>query len=409
MSSAPPTDFRRYLIALVSLALVQVVSTMGFNQASVLAPAAAPALGVAAADVAYYVSLVYLAAMISTLGGGAVNRRLGPIRFIQTGLTVAAIGSFVFAVGGVALAAVSALIVGLGSGPLTIASSHILARVSPPRLANVTFSLKQSGVPVGFAICGAVLPTLALDFGWRWAAASIGFLSLATVIAVQPLRRLYDEEQTSPGAQPRRLLPTAAEIFEPLRLAWRDPILRPMCFIGMLFSATQAIVVNFTVVYAVDGLKMSYILAGTLLSAATVAGAFGRVFWGALADLLRKPTTVLAGIGGIVAVAATTMSFTTPAWPTTAVYAICIVLGGTAVGWNGVFIAESAYRAPPGRAAEFTGATQLFVFSGALVSPLLFRTVLAITHSYEVGYLLLAAGVAVCTFFLARAALRSRR
>ena len=99
MSSAPPTDFRRYLIALVSLALVQVVSTMGFNQASVLAPAAAPALGVAAADVAYYVSLVYLAAMISTLGGGAVNRRLGPIRFIQTGLTVAAIGSFVFAVG----------------------------------------------------------------------------------------------------------------------------------------------------------------------------------------------------------------------------------------------------------------------------------------------------------------------
>ena len=405
MSSAAPTDLRRYLIALISLTLVQVVATMGFNQASVLAPAAAPALGVAAADVAYYVSLVYLAAMISTLGGGAINRRLGPIRFIQTGLTVAAIGSFVFAVGGVAMAALSALIVGLGSGPLTIASSHILARVSPPRLANVTFSLKQSGVPVGFAICGAVLPTLALDFGWRWAAASIGFLSIATVIAVQPLRRLYDEEQTS-GPSRQRFLPTVAEIFEPLRLAWRDPILRPMCFIGMLFSATQAIVVNFTVVYAVDGLKMSYVLAGTLLSAATVAGAFGRVFWGALADLLRKPTAVLAGIGGIVAVAATAMSFTTPSWPTTAIYATCIVLGGTAVGWNGVFIAESAYRAPPGRAAEFTGATQLFVFSGALISPLLFRAVLAITHSYEAGYLLLAAGVAVCSFFLARVAMR---
>lgn len=405
MSSAAPTDLRRYLIALVSLTLVQVVATMGFNQASVLAPAAAPALGVAAADVAYYVSLVYLAAMISTLGGGAINRRLGPIRFIQTGLTVAAIGSFVFAAGGVAMAAASALIVGLGSGPLTIASSHILARVSPPRLANVTFSLKQSGVPVGFAICGAVLPTLALDFGWRWAAASIGFLSLATVIAVQPLRRLYDEEEASNQAG-RRFLPTAAEIFEPLRLAWRDPILRPMCFIGMLFSATQAIVVNFTVVYAVDGLKMSYVLAGALLSAATVTGAFGRVFWGALADLLRRPSAVLAGIGGIVAVAATTMAFSTPDWPTTAVYIVCIVLGGTAVGWNGVFIAESASRAPPGRAAEFTGATQLFVFFGALLSPLLFRTVLAITHSYEAGYLLLAAGVAVCSFLLARAAMR---
>jgi MFS family permease len=402
MNAAPPTDLRRYLIALVSLTLVQLVATMGFNQASVLAPAAAPELGVEAADVAYYVSLVYLAAMLSTLGGGTINRRLGPIRFIQAGLLVAAVGSFLFAVGGLALAALSAFVVGLGSGPLTIASSHILAKVSPPRLANVTFSLKQSGVPLGFAICGAALPTLALDFGWRWAAASIGFVSIATAVAVQPLRGLYDEDRhASRGAR----LPTLAEIFEPLGLAWRDPILRPMCFIGMLFSATQAIVVNFTVVYAVDGLQMSYVLAGALLSAATVTGAFGRVFWGAVADLLRKPSAVLAGIGALIAVAATAMAFSTPAWPTVAVYFVLIVLGGTAVGWNGVFIAESALRAPPGRAAEFTGATQLFVFGGALLSPLLFRGVLAITSSYEVGYLLLAAGVAAASLFLAKAAM----
>ena len=170
--SAAPTDLRRYLIALVSLTLVQVMATLAFNQASVLAPAAAPDLGVEAADVAYYISLVYLAAMLSTLGGGAISRRTGPIRFIQIGLSVAAVGSFIFAAGGVGFATLSALVVGLGSGPLTIASSHILARVSPRRLANVTFSLKQSGVPVGFALCGAVLPSLALDHGWRWAAAS---------------------------------------------------------------------------------------------------------------------------------------------------------------------------------------------------------------------------------------------
>ena len=400
--SAAPTDLRRYLVALASLTLVQVISTMVFNQASVLAPAAATEFGVAAADVAYYVSIVYLAAMISTVGGGPLTRRLGPIRFMQTGLTIAALGSFVFATGGVAMAALSAFIVGLGSGPLTIASSHILARVSPPRLANVTFSLKQSGVPVGFAICGAVLPTLALDFGWRWAAASVGILSIAAAIAMQPLRTLYDEERTGGSAR----LPTLTEILEPLRLAWRDPILRPMCFIGMLFSATQAIVVNFTVVYAVDGLQMSYVLAGALLSAATVAGAFGRIFWGALADLLRKPSAVLAGIGTIIAMAATVMAFSTPNWPTSAIYIVCTILGGTAVGWNGVFIAESASRAPPGRAAEFTGATQLFVFCGALLSPLLFRTVLAVTGVYEAGYLLLAAGVATASFFLGRAALR---
>ncbi len=402
--SAAPTDLRRYLIALISLTLVQVMSTLAFNQASVLAPAAAPDLGVEAADVAYYISLVYLAAMLSTLGGGAISRRTGPIRFIQIGLAIAAVGSFIFAAGGVGFAALSALVVGLGSGPLTIASSHILARVSPRRLANVTFSLKQSGVPVGFALCGAVLPSLALDHGWRWAAASVGVTSLITALAIQPLRPLYDDERSATVSG--RLLPSAAEIFEPLRLAWRDPILRPMCFIGLLFSATQAIVVNFTVVYAVDGLKMSYVLAGALLSVATVAGAIGRVFWGVVADMLRRPSAVLAGIGAIVVVAATTMAFSTPDWPAGAVYLVFTILGGTAVGWNGVFLAESAARAPPGRAAEFTGATQLFVFGGALLSPLLFRGVLALTQSYAVGYLLLASGVAVGSFFLARAARR---
>ena len=370
--SAVSTGRHRYLIALVSLTLVQVIATLAFNQASVLAPAAAPELGVAAADVAYYVSLVYLAAMVSTLGGGAISRRTGPIRFIQIGLAIAALGSFIFAAGGVALAALSALVVGLGSGPLTIASSHVLARVTPKRLANVTFSLKQSGVPVGFALCGAILPPL------------------------------YDDERAPAGTG--RLLPSAAEVLEPLRLAWRDPVLRPLCLIGLLFAATQAIVVNFTVVYAVDSLKMSYVLAGTLLSAATVTGAFGRIFWGAIADLLRRPTAVLVGIGAIVVVAATAMAFTTPAWPASAVYGVCIVLGGTAVGWNGVFLAETAAHAPAGRVAEFTGATQLFVFGGALLSPLLFRAVLALTQSYAMGYLLLAAGVAVGSALLARAA-----
>ncbi len=402
--NAAPTDLRRYLIALVSLTLVQVIATLAFNQASVLAPAAAPELGVDATDVAYYVSLVYLAAMISTLGGGAISRRTGPVRFIQIGLVIAAAGSFIFAAGGLAIAAVSAFVVGLGSGPLTVASSHILARVSPRRLANVTFSLKQSGVPLGFAICGAVLPSLALDLGWRWAAASVGAITLLTAVAIQPLRALYDDERHEGGT--RRLLPSLAEILEPLRLAWRDPILRPTCFVGMLFAATQAIVVNFTVVYAVDGLKMSYVLAGALLSAATLAGAIGRIFWGAVADLLRRPSAVLAGIGAIIAIAATVMAFSTPAWPTTAVYIVWTILGGTAVGWNGVFIAESAARAPPGRAAEFTGATQLFVFGGALLSPLLFRGVLALTQSYAAGYLLLAGGVAICSVLLARAARR---
>lgn len=81
-------------------------------------------------------------------------------------------------------------------------------------------------------------------------------------------------------------------------------------------------------------------------------------------------------------------------------------IGGTATGRNGLFTTESTSRAPPGWEAVFTGATQLFVLRGALLLPLLFRTVFALTNTYEVGYLLLADGVAVCSFSLASAARR---
>lgn len=232
----PAEGTRVYLLALVSLTAIQIVSTIAFNQASVLAPEAAPALGAAPADIAYYVSLVYLAALASTVGAGALSRRLGPIRFTQIGLAIAGVGSLMFAAGDLALAAVSALVVGLGSGPLTIASSQILARVSPPRLANVTFSLKQSGVPVGFALCGALLPTFALDWGWRGAAAGVGMLSFVGALAIEPLRATLDTH--ADGPRPARLLPSWSEVIEPVRLALRDPVLRAMCAIGMVFSAT---------------------------------------------------------------------------------------------------------------------------------------------------------------------------
>ena len=65
-------------------------------------------------------------------------------------------------------------------------------------------------------------------------------------------------------------------------------------------------------------------------------------------------------------------------------------------------------RMRSGGATEFTCVAQLFVFFGALLLPLVFQGVLYVTHSYHTGYLLLAAGGAVCTFFMARAALNRR-
>ena len=49
------------------------------------------------------------------------------------------------------------------------------------------------------------------------------------------------------------------------------------------------------------------------------------------------------------------------------------LFGATAIGWNGVQLAEVARLAPPGTAGEVTGATGFVTFAGVVIGPPLVR------------------------------------
>jgi MFS family permease len=57
-----------------------------------------------------------------------------------------------------------------GAAVSTPASSQLLGRVSPPRLAPLVFSIKQTAVPAGLLISGFLAPAMASALGWRGAA-----------------------------------------------------------------------------------------------------------------------------------------------------------------------------------------------------------------------------------------------
>ena len=223
-------------------------------------------------------------------------------------------------------------------------------------------------------------------------------ITAATAIAIHPLRRLYDDERAASG----RIFPSIAAIIEPLAMCWRDPPLRMLCLVGMAYSATQATVTNFIVNYGMDHLRFDYVAAGALLSAASLAGIAGRIGWGALADALRPPLSVLAGLGVLMALSGVAMALAQPHWPRWLVYIIAVVIGFSAVGWNGVYISECARRAPPGRAGEFVGATSFFVFLGPVLWPTLFRQLLYVTQSYPLGYALMAVCSGLCAVVIFR-------
>jgi MFS family permease len=69
---------------------------------------------------------------------------------------------------------------------------------------------------------------------------------------------------------------------------------------------------------------------------------------------------------------------------------VCVVYGATAVGWNGVFLAEVARLAPEGRVAIVTGGTQFFTFAGVLLGPPVFGAIVSASGHYGSGFIFLA-------------------
>jgi MFS family permease len=360
--------------------------------APVMAPAAAPALGVSPAAVGYFVTVVYLGSMIGTVTAGGWVGRFGPIRVSQAGLLLCLAGLAVAASGAAPAVLVGALLLGLGYGPATPASSVILARAAPPHMLALTFSIKQTGVPLGTAIAGAAVPLLVLALGWQGAALAIGFACALCAAALVPIRGLYDAGRNP--ASPVSL----RSAFAPVALIVRDRTLLGLSLVSFLYGGMQITLLAYLVTFLVESFALSLVLAGMVMAASQLTSVAARIAWGLFADRLatRRATLGILGLGmGFTAITALAA---TPAWPLWALFAFAMAFGATAVGWNGVFLAEIARLAPPNRISDATGGSAFFTFLGVVVTPPLFHLVLHMTSSYAVTYALfgvpaLAAGL----------------
>ena len=345
-----------------------------------MAPAAAPALGLSAAAVGYFVTLVYIGSMVGTATAGGWSARFGPIRVSQVGLLLCLCGLAAAASGALPAVILGALLLGLGYGPATPASSMILARATPPRLLALTFSIKQTGVPLGTAIAGAAVPVLVLTLGWQGAALAIGAACAACAAALAPIRARYD------AARDRRAPVSLRSAFAPVALVLRDRKLLELSLVSFVYGGMQITLIAYLVTFLVQSFALSLVMAGMVMAASQLTSVAARIAWGAVADRFaaRRLTLGLLGLGmGATAISALAAG---PHWPLWMLFAFAMTFGATAVGWNGVFLAEIASLAPRERISDATGGSAFFTFLGVVVTPPLFHLVLHLTSSYGVTY-----------------------
>jgi MFS family permease len=348
-----------------------------------MAPVAGPALGVSPATVGYYIAASYFGSMMSSAAAGGWIARFGPIRVSQAGLALACAGLALAASAVPVLVMLGGFVVGLGYGPSTPASSAILVR-TPPRYFSLIFSVKQTGVPAGGALAGALVPGLILALGWQWGAACIGAACLALALAIGGVRARYDR-----NLDPRAPV-SLRSAFAPVRMVLRHPRLRGLCVAGFVYGGVQITLVTYLVTFLVESFALSLVKAGLVMAVAQVASVTGRLLWGLLADRVLRRRTMLGLLGMGMGVSALAALAAQPSWPLWLLCVYASLFGATAVGWNGVWVAEIARSAPEGQAGVATGGSLFFTFLGVVVTPPLFNAVLAFAGSYSVAYAVFA-------------------
>jgi len=84
------------------------------------------------------------------------------------------------------------------------------------------------------------------------------------------------------------------------------------------------------------------------------------------------------------------------------VLGILVVFGASAIGWNGVYLAEVARQAPAGLASVATGGTLAITFFGVVLGPPLFGALASLSGNYRAGFAALALPTVLCALALMR-------
>lgn len=368
---------------------VQVLVSGGALTPPVFAPEAAVAMGIDPRTIGFYTSIVYLGAMLTSLASGGVVGRWGAMRVSQACLVLVAIGLAMVAVASPWLAVLGALVVGFGYGPNTPASSHILARTTAPERRALVFSLKQTGVPLGGMLAGAIVPSLVLWVGWQGAALIAAVAAVGLAVLVQPSRAFLDSDR-----QPARPLKGAA-LLGPLMVVWRHRPLRMLALASFTFTAMQLSLSTFLVTFLVHNVGQSLVMAGFVMAAAQGGGVVGRVIWGALADRYTGARWMLALLAFGMAITAGITGLFDASWPMWMIVGVSVAFGATAIGWNGVYLAEVAHMAPAGEAGAATGGALFFTYAGVVFGPSLFGLIAGLPGGYGLAFGLYAVAAAI--------------
>ncbi|MFZ3047903.1 MAG: MFS transporter [Desulfatirhabdiaceae bacterium] len=293
---------------------------------------------------------------------------------------------------------------GLGYGIINQVSVKGIIQWFGSRTRGTAMGIKQTGVTLGVALGGVLLPALAVSFNWNIAllAAGLPMLGLA-LIALFFYRECPADDAggsadagSTPGHKPEAI--KKASFLQILA----NPVIISLVVTGPLLTLTQSCVMTFLVLYLTENIRLSVNLSGVCLTIIMIAGTIGRIVWTFLSDRFfcadrKKPLIVICLLSFISSLGLAYFPADISVW---VIFFWVVLMGFCFLGWNALFYIMAAEVAGPELTGSITGVVLTMGWAGMVIGPLAFGWILDVTGGYFWGWLMVAFCSALCAFLL---------
>ncbi|MFC1962086.1 MFS transporter [Chloroflexota bacterium] len=378
----------RYLwIVIVLIFGVQLADSLPLRGIPALYPFIQDEFGLSRAQVGLLTSAFGISGLITGLLAGWLTDFLGVKRIITISLLiVTALISAILLAHSWPVMLVLMLLISIASSPSYPASTRVIMDRLPVRIRAFAMSLKQTGNPAGGTLAAAVLPALAIMMGWRIAASSMGILILAVAIV---FFLLYNDV-------PRSRVPIGKLNLSTLRTALLGSgLVMPLVW-HIAFSGLHAVVLSYFMLFLIEELQFSPVLAGGALAVAQFTSIATRILWGAASDFIfhRRRIVVLAITGLLTTIWLSGISLISVGVPTVVVFSLAAFIGISTLSWQGVFTALIGELAKEEYIGVIAGAAITTSRFAIMVMPPIFGYLADMNGSYSLGWKV-AAGLAL--------------
>jgi len=349
-----------------------------------LTPALQSSFSIPQSQIGLILSIQMIGSMLATALAGALTDRFGDRAIVLwTGWIM-----------GIALICASLIhnfawlllwlaIYGIGYAAVTPAGSHAIVFFFKREDRGFAMGVRQCGVPLAGVIGSAILPGVALHFGYRWSLIAAGVITIAACSAASLLYRQPVELQ---GER----ISVRAMLAEMLRVS-RDVRLVLLTLTSMVLICGQMVLFAFLTLTVVHQAGLTIPIAVGIFTLSQAAAIVGRMTWGRVSDSIFRgsralPLAVVCVIAAALALGMSAITGQTPLWW---VALLGASLGFVAEGWFGVGAIAFAEIGGEENAGSALGVALTWIFFAAFVAPTVFGALID-SHGYPFAWRALA-------------------